>query len=310
MPRPVKELTNMEIDEVSLVSRPANAHARVVIAKSQEDNVPDVFDSEGMSLDIDSISLGEVVYSDGGEPFVVVEDDHSEDLVSIGKADEEDDMDNEEPKEESTEDKKKNPFAAFASEKKDEAKKPKAKEEDDDEEEEDEEEDKEPEVKKSFANELREDFAKSLTDMDRDEAIVKAMDQVESMGEALEEARTIAKSERDLRLEAEYEEVAKSYNVPIDPVELAPVLRDIAEYLPYEHGAIIHKALSAAGDMLFDEIGTQGAGSNNDVLNEVNAFIDQNVSKSDDISKAEATEAIFDSNPQAYDEYISTRYNV
>ena len=117
----------------------------------------------------------------------------------------------------------------------------------------------------------------------------------------------IAKSERDLRLVREYEEVAKSYNLPIPSDELGPVLMAIAEELPYEYGEVIHKALSAAGEIIFEEYGTEGAGSNNDVLTAVDAYIDENVSKSD-ISKAEAVEAVFDANPGAYDEYMATRY--
>lgn len=278
----------MQIDEISLVSRPANAHAKVVIAKSEEGEVPDVFDSEGQLLNMDDVSVGEVVYGSDGDPFVVVEDEPE----LVGKADDE-------PEEESKEDSKKNPFAAFAEKKKD---KKKSDEEDD--------EDEEPEVKKSFADQLREELSKAYTDDDRDDAISKAMDEVSKMQSQLEEAQAIAKSERDLRLEAEYEEVAKGYNLPVDPAELAPVLRDIAEYLPYEHGAIIHKSLMAAGEMAFQEYGAEGYATNNDVLNEVNAFIDSNVSKSDNISKAEAVEAVFDANPEAYDEYQMTRYNV
>jgi len=291
MARVVKELSDMQIDEISLVSRPANAHARVVIAKSEEGEVPDVFNSEGQLLDADDVGLGDVVYGSDGDPFVVVEDDHSEDLVGIGKADDE----------EGEEDKKKNPFAQFAEKKK---KKKDAESSDEEEEEE------EPEVKKSFAEELREELSKAYTDTDRDAAISKAMDEVSKMNEQLEEAQMIAKSERDLRLEAEYEEVAKSYNIPVDAAELAPVLRDIAEYLPYSHGEVIHKALLSAGEMAFQEMGAEGYATNNDVLNEVEHFIDQNVSKSDNISKAEAVEAVFDSNPEAYDEYQATRYNV
>ena len=160
---------------------------------------------------------------------------------------------------------------------------------------------------KTFAEELREELSKSLTDIERDEVISKAFAQVEEMQQSLAQAEEIAKSERDLRLVREYEEVAKSYNLPIPSDELAPVLMAIAEELPYEYGEVIHKALSAAGEIIFEEYGTEGAGSNNDVLTAVDAYIDENVSKSD-ISKAEAVEAVFDANPGAYDEYMATRY--
>jgi hypothetical protein len=159
----------------------------------------------------------------------------------------------------------------------------------------------------SFADELREELSKSLTSIERDEVIAKAMAQVDYMSDSLSAAEDIAKSERDLRLTREYYEVAKNYNLPIDPAELAPVLYTIAEAMPYEYGEVIHKALTAAGDIVFAEMGTQGYGTNNDVLFAVDQFIDENVSKSD-VSKSEAVEAVFSANPEAYDEYMATRY--
>ena len=163
-----------------------------------------------------------------------------------------------------------------------------------------------PVSKSSFADELREELSKSLTNIERDEVIAKALGQVDEMASQLAQAEEIAKSERDLRLLREYTEVAKSYNVPVDAEELAPVLMAIAEHLPYEYGEVIHKALGAAGDLIFEEIGYQGQADNNDVLTMVDRYIDENVSKSD-ISKAEAVEAVFADNPDAYDEYLSTR---
>ncbi len=303
----IKTLRDMEIDEISLVDRPANAHAKVVIAKraTQEDNVPeDVYNEDGEAIDVSELSVGDVVFDEEGSPFLVVDDETEAEL-----------------EEQELEDagvskglasgllaaagtkggqkigsgiswlgKNKKPLAlgagvgaggTYALKKNDDG--------------------------KTFAEELREELSKSLTDIERDEVISKAFAQVEEMQQSLAQAEEIAKSERDLRLVREYEEVAKSYNLPIPSDELAPVLMAIAEELPYEYGEVIHKALSAAGEIIFEEYGTEGAGSNNDVLTAVDAYIDENVSKSD-ISKAEAVEAVFDANPGAYDEYMATRY--
>lgn len=253
MSRIVKELTDMEIDEISLVDRPANAHAKVVIAKraTEEDNVPEgIFNEDGQELDPYSVDAGDVVFDGEGEAFVVVEED--QELESVGKSYDY------------------------------------------------------PET--SFADELREELSKSLTGIERDEVIAKAMGQVDEMRQAMEEAEIIAKSERDLRLTREYEEVAKSYNLPVDSEDLAPVLLAIAEELPYEYGATIHKALSAAGEILFDELGSQGYSTNNDVLDSVDRYIEESIEKSEGISKSEAVSAVFDANPDAYDEYMATRY--
>lgn len=251
MARIVKELTDMEIDEISLVDRPANAHASVVIAKrdTQEDTVPDVYDENGEVLE--EINEGDVVFDEDGQAFVVVAEEEQPELETVGKRDEEPRM--------------------------------------------------------SFADELREELSKSLTNIERDEVVSKAMGKVDEMAAYAHQAEEIAKSERDLRLTREYEEVAKNYNLPVESSELAPVLYAIAEHLPYEYGAVIHKALSAAGEILFEEMGTAGYASNNDVLSAVDSFIDENVSKAD-ISKAEAVEAVFSANPDAYDEYMATRY--
>lgn len=306
MPR-VKELTNMEIDEISLVDRPANQHAKVVITKrdTQEETVPEeIYNEDGELLDTDALNEGDVVFDEEGQAFVVVDEEMSEEFEEVGKglfgA----------AKAGFKSPKASMPFAPGTSG------------------------DKAAKVgqhfgrnkgkyavgagagtagaaggyavSKSFAEELREELSKSVTDMEKDEVIAKAFSQVEEMSKSMAEAQEIAKSERELRLVREYEEVAKSYNLPVESDELAPVLMAIAETLPYEYGEVIHKALSAAGEIIFNEIGYEGGGSNNDVLAQVDAYIDQNVSKSD-ISKSEAIEAVFLDNPDAYDEYMATR---
>lgn len=289
----IKTLRDMEIDEISLVDRPANAHAKVVIAKraTQEDTVPeDVYNEDGEAIDVSELSEGDVVFDEEGNPFLVVDDESEAELedagVSKGLASSVLAAMGTPKVAKTTNWLNKNKKAigaagvagagGYA-------------------------------IGKSFSEELREELSKSLTDIERDEVISKAFAQVEEMQQSLAQAEEIAKSERDLRLVREYEEVAKSYNLPIPSDELAPVLMAIAEELPYEYGEVIHKALSAAGEIIFEEYGTEGAGSNNDVLTAVDAYIDENVSKSD-ISKAEAVEAVFDANPGAYDEYMATRY--
>ena len=77
----IKTLRDMEIDEISLVDRPANAHAKVVIAKraTQEETVPeDVFNEDGEVIDVSELSEGDVVFDEEGNPFLIVEDDEPE----------------------------------------------------------------------------------------------------------------------------------------------------------------------------------------------------------------------------------------
>ena len=288
MPKPVKELRDMEIDEISLVDRPAAQHAEVVITKraTEEDIVPeDIYDEEGGLVDPELLETGDVVFDEDGDAFLVVDDEMEMEEEPVAKAAATPDYPEEEGGDVKLSRKEELRRKLLA--------RKQAKEGED--------------VKKSFADELREELSKSYSDADRDEVIAKALAEVDEMATYAAEAEEVAKSERDLRLTREYEEVAKSYNLPVDEEELAPVLMAIAEELPYEYGAVIHKALSAAGEIIFDEIGTEGYATNNDVLHAVDDYIDENIAKAD-ISKAEAVEAVFDENPAAYDEYMATRY--
>ena len=101
---------------------------------------------------------------------------------------------------------------------------------------------------------------------------------------------------------------AAEYNVPIDPVELGPVLMRMAETMSYDDCAVIHKALSAAGEALFEELGYDGMSTHNDVIDEVDAYASEFVAKSDSgVSKFAVQADIFATNPALYDEYLATR---
>lgn len=92
MTRRAQRLSNLDIDEVSLVDIPANQHGRVAIAKShQEEDMPDeLYDGEGNLLTEDDVlEDGDLVYdAEGNELEVQVgaadEDDEYED--EVGKA--------------------------------------------------------------------------------------------------------------------------------------------------------------------------------------------------------------------------------
>jgi hypothetical protein len=258
MAREIRKVSNIEIDEISLVDVPANQHASVVIAKraTEEEavNEIEIYDESGNVLDESEVQFGDVVFDAEGQAFEVVpenEDDFPED------------------------------FDAFSAE--------------------------EVTVGKSysFADEIREELSKAHTDYQRDEIIAKALEAVEEADIRAYEAELIAKSEQDLRLNREYIEVAKSYNVPVDPEELGPVLKRLSENMSYEDCAVIAKALEASGDVIFDEIGYIGGADNVDVYQQVEAAIDSQLSKADGISKAAAVADFFDQNQDAYDAYLS-----
>ena len=59
MPRPTKNLTDMEIDEISTVDKAANQYSRFVIAKRapEEDEMPKLYNQEGQHLDEQDLTL-------------------------------------------------------------------------------------------------------------------------------------------------------------------------------------------------------------------------------------------------------------
>lgn len=255
MSRRVKELSNIEIDEISLVDKPANQHAKVAIAKRapEEETVPEeIYDESGNIVDLSSLEEGDIIVDEEGNEYVwTFESDDEEEafyeqeLVGVGK---------------------------------------------------------------SFADDIRDELSKALTDIDRDDVIAKALGEVSKAEARAYEAESIAKAERTLRLEREYISKAAEYNVPIAPEDLGPVLMRMADTMSYEDCAVIHKALTASGEILWEEVGYQGLSDNSDVFSQVDALAGEFVSKADSgISKHAAVADLFSHNPRAYDEYLAEK---
>ena len=158
----------------------------------------------------------------------------------------------------------------------------------------------------SFADEIREELSKALTDADRDEVISKAMAQFDELAEEVSKAQEAAAQEREIRLQAEYTEIAKSYNLPIRDDLLGSTLKECAENLSEESCQVIAKCLEAAGEAVFMEQGLRGGGDNSDVLAQVSAYASERVSKSG-MTPEEFQAEVFASNPELYDEYLSEK---
>lgn len=253
--RVAKHVSDMEIDEISLVDRPANQHALVTIAKRrapEEESMPDdvFYDSDGGVVDPEKLEFGDHVFDSDGVEYIL-EPDEEEELETAGVS------------------------KAF--------------------------EGPTDELSKSILDEL----AKAVTESDRNEVIAKALSQYSDLSKKLEEAERLAKSERTLRLEREYISKAAEYNVPVAPEELGPVLMRMAENMSYDDCSVIHKALTAAGEMLFEEAGYEGQADNDDPMAMIEAQIEQSLSKADgQVSKADAINLYFEQNPNAYDAYV------
>ena len=68
------KLSDLVIDEVSLVRKGANQHAKVTIAKSYDggqEGQDMLFDEDGNPVDIDQLEEGQVVYDEEGSGFVL-----------------------------------------------------------------------------------------------------------------------------------------------------------------------------------------------------------------------------------------------
>ena len=111
-----------------------------------------------------------------------------------------------------------------------------------------------------------EELSKAFSDEDRDAGDRQGAGSGRgARGQARSESPEVAKAERDLRLTREYVSKAAEYNLPVDPTELGPVLYRMAETMSYDDCAVIAKCLETAGSILFEEVGYQGGGDNDDI---------------------------------------------
>lgn len=266
MPRPIRNLKNMEIDEISLVDKGANQHAMITIAKRapEEEQMPEfeIYNEDGEVLNEADLNVGDIVYNEDGAAFEVTgEEEEAEEREPemVGKS-------------------------AFF--------------------------EKQEEPSSNFSQEIMEELSKAFSDDDRDKVIAKALGRVQELEQHQQQYAEIAKAERDLRLTREYVAKAADYNLPVDPNELGPVLYRMAETMDYDDCAIIAKCLETAGTILFEEAGYQGSGENADPMAVVEAWANENVSKSEGVSREGMISKVFDENPAAYDEYLSERRGI
>lgn len=332
-PKVVKHLTDMEIDEISLVDRGANQHATVAIAKRapEEESMPEIYTEDGELLDENSLQDGQIVYDGEGNAYQFTldldedpgdeevdepEEDEGEvteegaddrELASVGKAFGFAGGSTQGPSKPFQASTPASPFrvgAGLNTQKKKPLagqmgggampQRPKLGSAA-----------ARPTVAKSFQEQVLEELSKAYTDEDRDAVLSKAFAEVDAYKLQAAEAEMIAKSERDLRLTNEYISKAAEYNVPVDARELGPVLYRMAETMSYEDCSVIHKCLEAAGEAIFEEVGYIGGGDNVDVLDQVSAQAQEMVTKAAGTSPEDAWESILDQNPAAYDEYLA-----
>jgi hypothetical protein len=163
-------------------------------------------------------------------------------------------------------------------------------------------------MSKSLGNAVYEELSKALDQGERDVVISKAMDLVAQADRRANEAVMIAKSMQDERDLYEFVEIAKSYELPGDPVELGRILKSAAAVLSQDELSYLDQVLTAAGEQaLYAELGSGGNHQASNIMDEVYAIAGQTVGKFDGVSSEQAVVAMFEANPAAYDEYLSER---
>jgi hypothetical protein len=302
MPRVGKRLHDLQIDEISLVDRPANQHGVVAIAKRAEEAPMTYYDADGYEVDENAIEVGDVVYDADGQEFAMLGADELDELgLDPDELLTEDDGGTAYLEEDPEEGRvlagvgkrygarqsvgKRGARLGGPAQRSGRGQR--------------------QSVNKSIGQTVLEQLSKAYGDDERHELIAKAFDMAAS-AQAQNNllTRRIAKmeAERDL---TSYVELADEYELPVDPTELGPVLKRMADSLPPEDLELVDRIFSAAGSgALFDELGSNGVGASN-VMDQISAMAFQAVGKGDtQLSPEAAVGAIFDANPAAYDEYL------
>lgn len=288
MPRRITSVHDMAIDEVSLVDIPAVQGALVMLQKNfQEGNMPPegevqgeiqgaIFDRAGNELPEDYDFQPGIVYFDAAGMALEVDTESVEDAANANEFAEVG----------------KGAFFQGSAPVKETG----------------------SEFAKGLAHDLREQLSKAHTgDAATREVLSKALAAITAAEQVAAQAQTIAKSERTIRLTGEFVEVAKKYNVPGDPTQLGGVLMRMAETMADADCAVIHKALTSAGEIIFQEIGLTGTGTadGSDPMEAAEQYAAAQVSKAaggkSEISKANAVVEFYNDNPEAYEEYLASK---
>ena len=318
MNRMVKRLSNLEIDEVSLVDRPANQHGLVAIAKahSQEDSMS-VFDAEGREVFEDELNVGDYVYDEQGNEFQVTDGDDDNqggegsggdegevgkgfgDVVNRGKQygrlgrayarRTASDVRRSDAAQHVGRNKHRYGYGATA------AGAAGAGAAADN------------RFGKSLGDQVLESLSKALTDEDRDVVIAKMAEGFEDIAkrnEMLEETVIGLLEEREIGM---FSDVAKGYGLAGEDADLGGLLFRASQVLPEEDVIALDRILGTAGEIqknYFEELGVNG-GTENSILGQVYAMAGEAVVKNAELglTQEQAVTALFSENPAAYDEY-------
>jgi hypothetical protein len=340
-----KKLFDMEIDEISVVDRGANQHAAIVFSKadgSEEDSMPDIDLYDQYGNPVDELEIGDFVYDEDGNEYQFVEQDEGEyegdmEYADYGKSADYESVEKFNPIQSLggfrrgfkqgrkhgkapflTDQEKRNLMAegmsrsgraglaagagaaqygkpaalvggtaaglgggaaAYGHSRKN-------------------------RFEKSLGDVVLEELAKADTESERNEIIAKAMQETEiAKAQAAEAWEMVAKAE-DQRLEDAFISKAAEYNLPVDPVEFGRILKAASTALDAKQLDLLDGLFNSIGEMLYEEHGYVGDTDNTSVMDAVNSVIGENIGKSD-FSPEELSTAVFETNPEAYDQYLA-----
>jgi hypothetical protein len=308
MARMVSRLTDLDIDEVSVVPRPANQHGLIVIAKSnsEEGSNMGVYDADGDEVFEEELQVGDHVFSEDGQEWYVPEDGEGaeegagdRELQAVGKAIPGEKLVNNVRNAASKVGWKHTGegYAGAAKKKVD------------------------PhrgkiglatgavggygaaQVGKSAGSIVLDELSKALNDSDRDAVFAKAVDRFDEIDRRNDELEQLVVGLYNDRDAEGFSDLAKGYDIPGDTDEIGAILHRASQVLPQEDLATLDRLFSSVGKADFEQIGYDGAGES-DTLSQVFAMAGEVVSKSDSaMSQEQAVVALIEANPDAYDAY-------
>lgn len=160
-------------------------------------------------------------------------------------------------------------------------------------------------TRKSLGTTVLEELSKAVTSEERDRIVAKMADEVEITKAENEELRQAFEEERDIRVTEAFVAKAAEYELPVEPAVFGPILKAIAEVLDDDQLDVLDAVLSSRGVAL-DELGYAGGATNSGVLDEVNGLAAELVTKAGgSVSTEQASTALFEHNPGAYEAYLS-----
>lgn len=340
MTKPVKRLSSLEIDEVSLVDRPANQHGLVTITKRDEGAGMAVYDEHGNEIDESQLESGDIVFSEDGEPIQLFSDEDLQALLESGQITEDDLADDRELVGVGKADAAAVTGGArtiFQA-----GRKTATRELGD--------------LKRgykagtqvnghieggrslrfgnhlgrnrgkygvaaaagteenvrgrfrksepSLGEQVLSDLSKALTDSDRDQVISKAMDRISKAEREAQAAVAKAQQLEDAAEFASYVEIAKSFELPVETDELAGILQSVSQVLDEDQLDTLERILNTAAAAIdFEERGSAGSSP---LMAYVGEGARELVGKSaGELTEEQATTALFAANDDAYLAYLS-----